>query len=42
MVREPRLTRAADLVTRFYATSNRVLTVADAFIDFIGDQVMAI
>jgi hypothetical protein len=42
VVREPRLTRAADLVTRFYATSNRVLTVADALIDFIGDQVMAI
>src|SRR3984885_6690464 len=33
---------ATDLVTRFYATSNRVLTVDDAFIDFIGDQVMAI
>lgn len=33
---------AADLVTRFYATSNRALTVDDAFIDFIGDQVMAI
>jgi adenylate cyclase len=33
---------AADLVTRFYATSNRALTVDDALIDFIGDQVMAI
>jgi adenylate cyclase len=33
---------ATDLVTRFYATSNRALTVDDAFIDFIGDQVMAI
>ena len=33
---------AADLVIRFYATSNRALTVDDAFIDFIGDQVMAI
>ena len=33
---------AADVVTRFYATSNRALTVDDAFIDFIGDQVMAI
>src|SRR5579872_1117129 len=33
---------AAELVTRFYATSNRALTVDDAFIDFIGDQVMAI
>ena len=33
---------AADLVTCFYATSNRVLTIDDAFIDFIGDQVMAI
>ena len=32
---------AADLVTRFYATSNRALTVDDALIDFIGDQVMA-
>jgi adenylate cyclase len=33
--------QAADLVTRFYATSNRALTVDDALIDFIGDQVMA-
>jgi adenylate cyclase len=33
---------AADLVTRFYAISNGVLTVDDALIDFIGDQAMAI
>ena len=33
---------AADLVTRFYKISNRALSVDDAFIDFIGDQVMAI
>ena len=33
---------ATDLVIRFYAISNRALTVDDAFIDFIGDQVMAI
>jgi len=33
---------AADLVSRFYASSNRVLTSDDAFVDFIGDQVMAI
>ncbi|MCW5736981.1 MAG: adenylate/guanylate cyclase domain-containing protein [Enhydrobacter sp.] len=32
----------ADLVSRFYATANRVLTADDAFVDFIGDQVMAI
>lgn len=33
---------AADLVSRFYANANRVLTSDDAFVDFIGDQVMAI
>ena len=33
---------AAALVSRFYASSNRVLTSDDAFVDFIGDQVMAI
>jgi adenylate cyclase len=33
---------AADLVSRFYASANRALTSDDAFIDFIGDQVMAI
>ena len=33
---------AADLVSRFYASANRVLTSDDAFVDFIGDQVMAI
>lgn len=33
---------AADLVNRFYAIANRALTSDDAFIDFIGDQVMAI
>ncbi|MBR0719895.1 hypothetical protein JQ632_39000 [Bradyrhizobium liaoningense] len=33
---------AADLVSRFYASANRVLTADDAFVDFIGDQVMAI
>jgi len=33
---------ATDLVSRFYAMSNRVLTSDDAFVDFIGDQVMAI
>jgi adenylate cyclase len=33
---------AADLVSRFYAIANRVLTSDDAFVAFIGDQVMAI
>jgi len=33
---------AAALVSRFYASANRVLTSDDAFVDFIGDQVMAI
>ena len=33
---------AAKLVSRFYASAHRVLTTDDAFIDFIGDQVMAI
>ena len=33
---------AADLVSRFYASANRMLTSDDAFIVFIGDQVMAI
>src|SRR5215813_2436726 len=33
---------AADLVSRFYASANRALTSDDAFVDFIGDQVMAI
>lgn len=33
---------AADLLSRFYASANRVLTSDDVFIDFIGDQVMAI
>ncbi|MBW7966626.1 adenylate/guanylate cyclase domain-containing protein [Bradyrhizobium sp. BR 10261] len=33
---------AADLVSRFYARANRVLTSDDALVDFIGDQVMAI
>jgi len=32
----------ADLVGRFYASANRALTSDDAFVDFIGDQVMAI
>ena len=33
---------AADLVSRFYAVANRVLTSDDAFVAYIGDQVMAI
>jgi adenylate cyclase len=33
---------AADLVSRFYANANRALTSDDAFVDFIGNQVMAI
>jgi adenylate cyclase len=33
---------AADLVSRFYAVANRVLTPDDAFVAFIGDQVMAL
>jgi adenylate cyclase len=33
---------ATDLVSRFYASANRVLTSDDAFVDFIGDQVMAV
>lgn len=33
---------AADLVNRFYASASRVLTSDDVFVDFIGDQVMAI
>lgn len=33
---------AADLVSRFYAIANRALTSDDAFVDFIGDQIMAI
>ncbi|MHC2332956.1 adenylate/guanylate cyclase domain-containing protein [Bradyrhizobium sp. USDA 4454] len=33
---------AAELVSRFYTSANRVLTSDDAFVDFIGDQVMAI
>jgi adenylate cyclase len=33
---------AADLVSRFYAHANRALTSDDAFVDFIGDQVMAV
>lgn len=32
----------ADLVSRFYASANRALTSDDAFVDFIGDGVMAI
>jgi adenylate cyclase len=33
---------AADLVSRFYANANRALTSDDAFVDFIGDQIMAV
>ncbi|MCG2631064.1 adenylate/guanylate cyclase domain-containing protein [Bradyrhizobium sp. WYCCWR 13023] len=33
---------AAELVSRFYARANRVLTADDALVDFIGDQIMAI
>ncbi|MFP4554547.1 MAG: adenylate/guanylate cyclase domain-containing protein [Actinomycetota bacterium] len=33
---------AADALTRFYATANRVLTADDALVDFVGDQVMAL
>src|SRR5262245_57224850 len=33
---------AADLVSRFYASANRVLTSDDAFLAYIGGQVMAI
>src|SRR5262245_17131575 len=33
---------AADLVSRFYANANRTLTSDDTFVDFIGDQIMAI
>jgi adenylate cyclase len=33
---------ATALVSRFYASAHRVLTSDDAFVDFIGDQVMAI
>jgi adenylate cyclase len=32
---------AADALTRFYAIANRVLTSDDAFVEFVGDQVMA-
>ena len=32
---------AADLLTRFYDIANRALTPDDAFVQFIGDQVMA-
>lgn len=33
---------AANLVTRLYALANRVLTSDDAFVAYIGDQVMAL
>jgi adenylate cyclase len=33
---------AADALTRFYALANRVLTSDDAFVEFVGDQVMAL
>ncbi len=32
---------AAEELTRFYSTANRVLTRDDAFVEFVGDQVMA-
>jgi adenylate cyclase len=33
---------AAEALTRFYAIANRVLTTDDAFVEFVGDQVMAL
>lgn len=33
---------AAETLTRFYAMANRVLTSDDAFVEFVGDQVMAL
>ena len=33
---------SADLVSRFYALANRTLTLDDALVEFVGDQVMAL
>jgi adenylate cyclase len=33
---------AAEALTRFYAIANRALTSDDAFVEFVGDQVMAL
>lgn len=33
---------AAQALTRFYAIANEVLTTDDAFVEFVGDQVMAL
>ena len=33
---------AAEALTRFYAIANEVLTTDDAFVEFVGDQVMAL
>ena len=33
---------AAETLSRFYGVANRVLTIDDAFVEFVGDQVMAL